>query len=81
MDIGLSMNTLFLLMAEFNTPVVPLGQICEKYFGLAPRTAKDRATANRLPIPAWRESQKAEYLVSLIDLANYIDEKRKEVSM
>ncbi|MDF4751126.1 pyocin activator PrtN family protein, partial [Vibrio parahaemolyticus] len=52
-----------------------------KYFGLAPRTAKDRATANRLPIPAWRESQKAEYLVSLIDLANYIDEKRKEVNM
>ncbi|TXZ98656.1 pyocin activator protein PrtN [Vibrio cholerae] len=76
-----TLNTVFLLMAEFNTAVVPLSQISQKYFGLAPRTAKDRATANRLPIHVWRESQKAEYLVSLIDLANYIDEKRKEASL
>lgn len=76
-----TLNTLFLLIAEFNTATVPLSQISEKYFGLAPRTAKDRATANRLPITAFRESQKSEYLVSVIDLANYIDEKRKEASL
>ncbi|EOV7450044.1 hypothetical protein GCM10007938_08630 [Vibrio zhanjiangensis] len=75
------MNTIFLLMAEFNTAVVPLSLISEKYFGLAPRTAKDRATANRLPVRVWRESQKSEYLVSLIDLANYIDEKRKAANV
>ncbi|MCG3759300.1 pyocin activator protein PrtN [Vibrio cincinnatiensis] len=81
MEMEIFMNTIFLLMAEFNTGVVPLSLISEKYFGLAPGTARDRATANRLPIRAWRESQKCEYLVSLIDLAYYIDEKRKEATL
>ncbi|MBE4578248.1 pyocin activator protein PrtN [Vibrio navarrensis] len=76
-----TLNTLFLLMAEFNTAVIPLSQISQKYFGLAPATARDRATAGRLPIRSWRESQKCEYLVSLIDLALYIDEKRKEANL
>ncbi len=34
------MNTMFLLMAEYGTATVPLGQVCEKYFGLKPATAE-----------------------------------------
>ncbi len=33
------MNTLFLLMAEFNTPNIELSAVCQKYFGMSPNTA------------------------------------------
>ncbi|EES8071067.1 pyocin activator PrtN family protein, partial [Escherichia coli] len=33
------MNTLFLLMAEFNTPNIELSAVSQKYFGMSPATA------------------------------------------
>ncbi|EMG6786137.1 pyocin activator PrtN family protein [Vibrio cholerae] len=71
------MNTAFLLMAEYESAVVPLSQISQKYFGLAPQTAKFRANAGKLPVPVFRASQKAKYLVSIQDLAEYIDRMRE----
>ncbi|MPW28245.1 pyocin activator protein PrtN [Agarivorans sp. B2Z047] len=72
------MNTHFYLMAEFEMSDVRLSDISEKYFGLAPATARMRASAGRLPVPAYRETQKSEYLVNLHDLAEWIDRKRAE---
>lgn len=70
------MNTAFLLLAEFESAVIPLSKVSEKFFGLAPQTAKLRANSGKLPVPAFRASQKAEYLVSIQDLAEYIDQMR-----
>ncbi|EAM9430889.1 TPA_asm: pyocin activator protein PrtN [Salmonella enterica] len=74
------MNTLLLLMAEYETPAVPLSEICEKYLGVKPSTAEKKALLGELSLPTFRlgESQKSPRLVHLQDLAELIDRKRKE---
>ena len=69
--------TYFGLLAEFGESEIPLERVCEKYFGLSTPKAKRRACLQQLPIPAYRAgSQKSPWLISAIDLANHIDEKR-----
>ncbi len=75
------MNTYFGLMAEFNGRTeLPLEEVAPRFFGISPRTAAFRAGAQALPVPAYRagDSQKSPWLVSAIDLAQYIDKKRAE---
>jgi len=74
----MAMNpTYFGLLAEFGESEIPLERVCEKYFGLSTPKAKRRACLQQLPVPAYRaESQKSPWLVSAIDLAHHIDEKR-----
>lgn len=74
------MNTIFLLMAEYETPTVPLSEICEKYLGLKSSTAESKAALGQLTLPTFRlgNSQKSPRLVHLQDLAELIDSKRKE---
>ena len=73
------MNTMFLLMAEYETATVPLSQVCEKYFGMKATTAERKAADNKLPIPTFStaDSQKAPRMVHIADLANYIDYQRE----
>lgn len=72
-------STYFALMAEFGQSEVPLEKVCEKYFGLSVEKAKVRAGRHSLPIPAWRGgSQKSPWLISLRDLASFIDAQREE---
>ncbi len=75
---GRNMNpTYFGLLAEFGESEIPLERVCEKYFGLSTPKAKRRACLQQLPIPAYRAgSQKSPWLISAIDLAKHIDEKR-----
>ena len=75
---GRNMNpTYFGLLAEFGESEIPLDRVCEKYFGLSTPKAKRRACLQQLPIPAYRAgSQKSPWLISAIDLAQHIDEKR-----
>ncbi|END1362318.1 TPA: pyocin activator protein PrtN [Salmonella enterica subsp. arizonae] len=74
------MNTLFFLMAEFETVTPALSDICEKYLGLKPATAEKKALLGELTLPTFRlaDSQKAPRLVHLQDLADHIEQKRKE---
>lgn len=75
------MNTYFGLLAEFNGRTeLPLEEVAPRFFGISPRTAAFRAGAQALPVPAYRagDSQKSPWLVSAIDLAQYIDAKRAE---
>ena len=74
------MNTLFLLMAEFNGRAeIPLSEICEQYFDLSQKKSKQRAAAQQLPVPVHRlGSQKSKWMVNLADLAAYIDAQRAE---
>lgn len=75
------MNTYFGLLAEFDGRTeLPLEEVAPRFFGISPRTAAFRAGAQALPVPAYRagDSQKSPWLVSAIDLAQYIDKKRAE---
>ena len=75
------MNTYFGLLAEFNGRAeIPLDEVAPRYFGISPRTASARAGAQALPVPAYRagDSQKSPWLVSAVDLARYLDERRAE---
>lgn len=74
------MNTLFLLMAEFGQADVPLEVVAKKYFNLEKKEAYARAKLRSLPVPAYRaiDSQKAPWLVSVADLAAYLDKQRAQ---
>ncbi|GKX63075.1 hypothetical protein SOASR032_16440 [Pragia fontium] len=74
------MNTVFLLMAEFETSVIPLSIIAERYLGMKPSTAYSKASSGCLLVPVFRirASQKAPLFVHVKDLAELIDAKRVE---
>lgn len=72
------MNTVFLLMAEFETSQIPLSVVAEKFLNLTPSYADRQATLGKLPFPTYRDdSQKAPRMVHISDLAGWIDKKRK----
>lgn len=73
------MNTVFLLMAEFETSTIPLAVIAERYLGMRPATADKKAGAGQLPIPTFRigDGQKSPRMVHVSDLADFIDTRRK----
>lgn len=75
------MNTYFGLLAEFGGRAeIPLDEVAPRYFGINARTAGMRAGAQALPVPVYRagDSQKSPWLVSAVDLARYLDERRAE---
>ncbi|MGB5118834.1 MAG: pyocin activator PrtN family protein [Providencia rettgeri] len=73
------MNTVFLLMAEFETSQIPLSIVAEKFLNLTPSYADRQATLGKLPFPTYRDdSQKAPRMVHISDLAEWIDSRRNE---
>ena len=74
------MNTVFLIMAEFESAEIPLDALAEKYLNLSPAQAKRRAARQALPFPVHRGSkrQKAPWLVHAKDLADHIDQQREQ---
>ena len=74
-------STFFGLMAEFGTTQIPLALVSDKYLGMSERQAKDKASLQELPIPAFRiGSQKSPWHVSAADLAQHIDACRDAAS-
>lgn len=72
------MNTYFGLLAEYGTAEIPLERCCG-VFGLSDAEAKRRAALSDLPVPAYRAgSQKAPWLVSATDLAEYLDARKAD---
>jgi len=67
------MTTLESLLSEYGGNEIPVEQICERYFGLSLKVAKERAALATLPIPAYRTAPKAPWHVRATDLANFID--------
>ncbi|WDU60973.1 pyocin activator PrtN family protein [Pseudomonas poae] len=74
------MNTLFLLMAQYNgQAVIPLETVCRDYLNLSYEQAKRKQLAGELDLPIIRlggRSQKSALGIHLSDLANYIDKQR-----
>ncbi|WP_312388102.1 pyocin activator PrtN family protein [Stutzerimonas nitrititolerans] len=74
------MNTLFLLMAQYNgLAVIPLDRVCEDYFRhLTVDQFQRKANAGTIQIPITRMeagTQKSAKGIFLTDLAKYIDER------
>lgn len=66
------MNTLFLVMAEFETTEIPLEKLCDQ-FGMELPQAKRKAAAHELPVPFYKKTSKGGYFCSAHDWANYLD--------
>jgi len=73
-------KTEMLLFMKYESPTIPLELICEEYFGYSKGTAKLKAKAGILPVPAFRlgSSQKLPWMVKISDLAAYIDDIHQE---
>jgi hypothetical protein len=70
------MNTLFALMAEYETAQIPLSK-CAHLFGLTAEEANKRANRHALPLPAYRAgTQKSPYIVDARSLAEYLDDRK-----
>ena len=76
----ITLNTAFLLMAEFGTSQIPLAAITDKYLKMSQTTAERKANAGELPIPTYRlnDSQKSPRIIHVNDLATYIDQQRND---
>ncbi len=73
------MNTVFSLMAEFETGEIPLSEVAPKYFGIDSRKAGEKARSQTLPVPVYRGgSRKSQWLVAVEDLAAYLDEQKEK---
>lgn len=74
------MKTLFVLMAQFDGKAeIPLTEVCKQFLGLDDNEAKRQAAAHKLPFPAHRlGSQKSPWMVSIFDLAAYIEKQQQE---
>lgn len=70
-------NRVFLLMAEFGTVDIPLSVVAPKYLGIQEeRVWKRKAAMQELPFPVFRaDSQKAPWMVSVMVLADYLDQR------
>lgn len=78
------MNTLFLLMAQYNgQAVIPLDRVCTDYMNLTVEKFKQKRFAGEIDIPVVRlgaNSQKAGLGIYLKDLADYIDRQREKAT-
>ncbi|WP_339678254.1 pyocin activator PrtN family protein [uncultured Zhongshania sp.] len=76
------MQTLFLLMAQYNgKAIIPVEQICTDFFShLTPGVFMRRVAAGELDLPITRmgDNQKAAKGVHLEDLATYLDKQRQK---
>lgn len=75
-----SMNTIFLLMAEYNATSIPLEVVAEKFLGLKKERAYRLAATQSLPFPVFRSdsSQKSRWMVHITDLALFLDTQHQK---
>lgn len=73
-------KTEMLLYVKFESPTVPLENICHEFFGCSKGTAKQRAKAGTLPVTAFRLglSQKMPWMIKISDLAVFIDKTHED---
>lgn len=78
------MNTLFLLMAQYEGKVViPIDRVCADYMNLTVEKFKSKCHHGEIELPIVRtgaNSQKAALGVHINDLASYIDNQREKAT-
>lgn len=72
------MNTQFLLMAQYETALIPAERVAKDYFDLTPDKFVRKCSLGQIPLPLVRmeKSQKAAKGVHINDLAEYLDTRR-----
>lgn len=72
------MNTAFLLMAQYQTAIIPAEKVARDYFQLTTDKFIRKTLAGDIPLPLVRmeQSQKSARGVHLSDLAAYLDKQR-----
>ena len=74
------MNTLFLLMAQYNgQAIIPLSRVCDDYFTHLTMDMFQRKVMSgqiRIPITRLEASQKSAKGIHITDLAEYLDGQR-----
>ncbi len=73
------MKTEFMLLACYNTPLIPLKVFAENVMGIKFQTAKNQLAQGTLPVPVTRTSERA-LMVHVGDAAKYIDKCREKVA-
>lgn len=73
------MRTQFLLLAEFGTALIPLSEVGKRYFEHSENQVNSWARQNKYPFPILRlGGQKAKWVVSIEDFAQYVDSQREK---
>lgn len=74
------MNTVYLLMAQFDKAIIPLEEIAQPYLGFSARIAVNKHNRGELGLPCFRlnQSQKSPLVVRVQDLAAYIDTQAEQ---
>jgi len=69
------MNTLSLVTAKYNSPVILLSDICDEFLGINIETANKLANANKLPFKVFKlyDSIHAPWVIHAKDYADHID--------
>lgn len=72
------MKTAFILMAQYQTAIIPAERVAKDYFHLTADKFIRKALAGDIPLPLVRmeQSQKSARGVHLADLAAYLDRQR-----
>ncbi len=70
----------YYLMAEFNTAMIPLSDVAQKYLNMSDKLAKQKAAVQGLPFPVAKgsSSQKSGWFVFIDDLAIYLQEQHEK---
>ncbi len=69
---------MFLIACEYGSTTIPLSR-CAELFGYSPDEAAKRAARAALPVPAFRcGSQKSPWLINVEDLADYLENQRRQ---
>lgn len=72
------MNTFYILMAQYQTAIIPADRVARDYFHLSTDKFIRKVCSGeiRLPMVRMEASQKSARGVHLTDLAKYLDEQR-----
>lgn len=77
----MSIKTVYLLMAEFNSSHIRLEDLCGTYLDMEYPRACRLAARQKLPFPVIRTAgQKSPWMVQVEDLAKYLDKMREEAA-
>jgi len=73
------MNTNFALLARFESPVIELKDVCQEFFSITVKTAKQKIKGQDFPVPTFSliKSERAPVFIKVEDLAAFIDKQYK----
>lgn len=71
-----------LLMAQYESPTIPLEEVRETYFNITSKRESDNKARNHdYPVPVFKlGGQRSPWMLHIKDLADYIDRVQREQS-